>query len=217
MAGSAFLPRACKSVIDVALGAGGYHMLPRQRKLRGCVVVELGAGPLRRCVAHGAVLRKPAGGVRWIRGLGEIGAMTLRALRRGPCPLPAHMALCTVGSNMRPGQREACQIMVELRALPLHCRVAVFAGVGKTSASVIRIRALLEVGHMAARAVHRSAGESSRCMARSAIADAGVRASKRKLSGRVVIEPRSLPGLRRVAECAIAREIRLGVIGNLRG
>lgn len=143
--------------------------------------------------------------------------MTLRALRGCPCPLSAHMALRTVGSDMRPGQREARQIVVELRALPLHRGVAVFARIGKTSASVIRIRALLEFGHVAARAVHRSACESSRCMARGAIADAGVRASKRKLSGGVVIELRSLPCLRRVAECAIAREVCLGVIGNLRG
>lgn len=113
------------------------------------------------------------------------------------------------------GQSESRQIVIELGALPLRGAMTLFARCGKPAPRVIGIRAALEIRHMASRAVHWSACKPAGYVTGRAVADGCVRPGERKPGGRIVIELRPLPRLRRMAEGTIARKIGYRMVGNL--
>jgi hypothetical protein len=103
-----------------------------QHKAGRCVVIELRARPLNRCVTGRACLRKTRGDVIRITGGGEIGGMTGDAsLRRSGKPV-VHMAGCAGYGRMGARQREWCAGVIELCTLPLRRRMAGRAILGKS-------------------------------------------------------------------------------------
>lgn len=63
---STVLARSGEAVIHMALATRCSRVLARQCKFRRRVVIESGACPLIRRMAHGAVLWESAGRVRWV-------------------------------------------------------------------------------------------------------------------------------------------------------
>lgn len=96
--------------------------------------------------------------------------------------------------------------MVELGSLPIRCRVTGIAFGRNVALCMGRVGGLLEVGQVAARAVHRCAGESAAYVASGALHGL-VRARQCKTRG-VVVELCALPTDVAVAGCAVVRESR---------
>ena len=177
-------------------------------------VVELRAVPLRRGVANGAILREA--------GLQVIGAVrrlivlhvAAIAIGRRARESSSHVALGASHCRVSSGQRELGRIVIKVCALPAAGRMAGVAFGRKLRLNVIGIGGVLEIGKMAARAIGRCAGELAAHMAGRAL-HRGMRARQRKGRG-VVIERRTLPAHKAVAQQAIVRETGGDVIRILR-
>ena len=104
------------------------------------------------------------------------------------------------------GQREfGGRIVIELRALPLHRRVAERTILRETGSHMIWILRVVEIGQVAR---HAGRGQTSKDVILVAVGacDRPVGTHQRELRGRVVVELRTLPLHRRVAERTILRE-----------
>lgn len=196
---------------NVALVARHAHMGPRQGELRRGIVIELRTRPRRRRMAQPTVSREVGCAVIGIGSVVEVIEMATDAIRRYSGKLPAHMALRAGNSDVCAGQRELCQIVVELRALPVGRCVTAIALRCEVEAPVIGIGRLRIVGEVATRAIRRSARETPVDMAGRAV-DADVRTRQPKLRC-VVIEGRTLPVRGSVTPAAVAREPCGHVIG----
>lgn len=141
----------------------------------------------------------------------EVLEMATDAIRRDGGKIPAHMALRAGNSDVCASQRELCQIVVELCALPVGGCVTAIALRWEVEAPVIGIGRLRIVGHVATGAARGGARKAAVDMAGRAV-DADVRTRQPKLR-RVVIEGRTLPGCGSVTPAAVAREPCGHVIG----
>jgi hypothetical protein len=197
----------------VAAGACCSCVFARQRELRGRVVVEGGARPLRSRVTRFASLRELRGGVvRACRFL-EFQKVARRAGGARANELAAHVAARARRGCVFSGQRELrCRAVVELRARPLRCGVARFTSLRESGCRVVRVRRLLELRHVA---IHASCWESGVLAAH-----VTTRAPRRRVfarqreRGSVVIEGRPSPLRRRVAVFAGLREACLFMPGS---
>ena len=132
----------------MALCAGDGYVLAGERELGG-LMIELRALPLRGVVAEDAVLREARrnvvgrlGGLVVLQVAGFARCIQARILSR-------RVALRAVDRSMFARQRELSQIMIELRALPLHCGVAHLAVLRKARRNVIGILGCLIILQMA--------------------------------------------------------------------
>ena len=200
--------------VRVALGARKRDMRPGQCEFRRRVVIEFGPLPLGGRMAKRAVLRKPRGHVVRAGGLLEIGQVAAGALERRRGVVAVHMTLCAVHGRVRAGEREPCRGVVEFSALPVGCVVAGLARRGESALDVVRIRRLVEIRQVAARAIHGCAGEPAVHVALRAL-HAGVGAGEGKRREFVVIEGCVLPCGRRMTLRAIVRESGRRVVGVL--
>ncbi len=142
--------RALVDVVLVALGALDRSMRPGEGGLRRRRVVELGALPLCRRMADGAVLREARSHVVWIRSLVEVRQVATVAGGRRTGVLAVNVARRALSVAVRAGERESGLGMVELGSLPLHSRMTDRAVFGEARRGVAGIGRLVEVRQMAA-------------------------------------------------------------------
>ncbi len=120
------------------------------------------------------------------------------------------MALAASHRHVRALQRKTRGAVIERRRLPGAGRVAARAGLRKIRRRMIRIRRALKITLMARETVRRCAGELIVHMTLGAH-HGEMRAGERKLRA-VVVEIGWLPGIKRVANLAIAWEIAGDVV-----
>ena len=141
-------------VVDVARGALLVGVKTRQREAGGGVV-EDDAGPNGRGVADGAVLWKSGRHVVGVRGLLEIGEMASHALRWHPIEHSVHVTLRARHRDVRTGQRESTQVVIERGILPVGGVVTHLAGGGEIAGFVVGVGRAIVVGEVASRALLR--------------------------------------------------------------
>ncbi len=178
----------------------------------GLCMVELGSLPLQSRVTDRAVLGEASRGVIGIRG--AVVVRQVAPIARGCCP-PEHIVLVALGAlrrRVRSGQgelRPSC--VVELDAFPLGRRVALRTVFRELSIDMIRRRGLGEGIHVAAVTALRRTLEGAAGMALSALrTDVGARERELRLAR--VVELRPLPLGGRMANGAVFRETRDGVV-----
>ena len=120
--------------------------------------------------------------------------------------LPIYVTRIARDIRMRPGQRKTRQTVIELRARPIRGRMAGLALEREIRRRMVGIRSPVIVAAMAIDTRLGRPGESSAHVTGGA-ACLGVLPRQSERS-RVVIELRTLPGLRRVAAFARGRESR---------
>jgi len=173
-------------------------------------VVELRAHPLRRVVAQRAILRETGGlMIRIVRRI-EISEVTADAGRARQTEIVVGMALRTLHTRVRPGQRKSGGRMVEAGPGPLHRSVARRAILWEASRHVVGRGGLLEIDQAAA---HTRGVRQGEIVVHVALrtSDCGVRAGQRK-SALGVIEGGVLPARSVVAGFASSGKIPAPVI-----
>ena len=198
----------------MALGARCGGVLASERKF-GCIVIELGAQPLRGGVAELAVLREASGGVVRVLGRLEVGQVARVAGRAEGGVLSVGMALSARGGGVFASQRKLGCIVIELGAQPLRGRVAELAALRVTGRNMIRAGSGLIVLQMTRHAV----GAQRRILPVGVTLGTrrgGVLAGQRKLRG-AVIEGRAKPLRGGVAELAVLWEAGRQMIGSCSG
>ena len=136
----------------VTLGARGLCVRAGQREA-GPAVIERSARPLRRRVACGAILREACCAVIGIGRLLIVRQVAGRALRRGPGVLSVQVALGACGLNVRAGQLEPRQAVIELRPLPVRSVVATGTIRRELAGGMVRVLHRLIVRNVAAIAI----------------------------------------------------------------
>lgn len=124
--------------IGVALVAGQRQVGARKSEASHRGVVELGAGPCRRAMALLASRGEARSHViRVHRGV-EFLLVTAYAIRRIAMEVPADVACNTFETCVSTGECEACEAVVELRALPrVHGGVALLTSSGEPERPVV--------------------------------------------------------------------------------
>jgi hypothetical protein len=186
----------------------------RQRKLSLRGMVELGPAPIHRRMAQGAIRGKRRGHMAWIVGALHVLQVARHAIGWQRGELIVHMTRGARHRRVFACQRELSRVVVERRAVPIRGRVTHGTIRRKPRCHVIRRRGALHVLQMAGHAIRAQRRELIVHMTRGA-RHRRVFARQRKLS-RVVIERRSVPVRRRVAQRAIRRESGRHVIRGRR-
>ena len=174
-------------------------------------MVERGAGPVRCGVAGSAILRESDRGVIGTGGFLIIGQMASNALR-GPVDVVAvEVALRARHGQVRPGQLEAAEVVVEGGILPRRGGVAAIAGGREFGREVIRVGGRIVIGHVTAGALRRQdLGETTGMALRTVERRVSAGQSERRELG--VIEFRAAPDVHAVATLAGSRDLGGDVI-----
>lgn len=196
-------------VVDVAEIASQVGMGARQREAGGRVI-ERCAGPIRGGVAQGAILRESYCDVTWIVRALEVLQVAGNAGRGERCVLIVDVTRGTGHRGVLAGQRKFSSVVVERGARPVGGAVTQGAILRERRRNVIRIGGALHVLQVA--------GNARRAERRVLIVHVagqtghgGVFAGQRKLGG-VVVECRAGPIQGAMAERAVLRESRGGVV-----
>jgi len=177
-------------------------------------MIEVGACPRSRVVALRTGLRKT--GLHVIRTGRALEVFQVAADARCICGgqgvIAIHMALRALHRRVRPGQREAGRRVIESRACPRGCVVALRTGLWECGLHVVRIRGSLEIFQVAADARGICGGQGVVAIHVALRALHGrVRPGQREARGRV-IKRRAVPRCCVVALLTGLRESRLHVI-----
>ena len=105
-------------------------------------MIERSRRPATGRVADRAVVIEISGNVVRVCGAGVIRGVTIVARARGVAVISVGMALRAAHGGMRPGQREAGQVMIEGGGLPAVDRVASGAVMAELIVGVFRVRGL---------------------------------------------------------------------------
>lgn len=122
------------------------------------------------------------------------------------------MALRAVRPEVRAGEREPAEVVIEGCALPLGGSVALAAGPGKVGSGVVRIRCAIEGLEVTGLARGRRAGKASAHVTEIALLP-DMSAGESKAGPCFMIEGGALPLESVVARRAVARKSGLGVVG----
>jgi len=198
-------------VVQVALCAveGGVSARQSERRL---AVIELRSLPLDSVVAQRAIRRQAGRGVAWLGRLVVVREVAPLALRRSARELVPYVALCAFDAEVRPGQLESGQCVIELRSLPLGGGVARRAVGGQLRGAVVGVLRSLVVRCVAAVAISRRPGEPAADVTGRAI-HLRVSAGKGELRHGRVVETRSAPVDDGVASRAVLGKARFDVVG----
>jgi len=195
-------------VVDMAQGAGHGGVRANQREYRG--VIEGRGGPDRGVMAESAIGRESRCNVVGIGGPGEVFVVASVAGGRQRSVVVIDMALRAGDLDVRAGEGKRCLVVVETRPGPVGGAVASGAGSRKASRRVGWSVCLGVIRLVAAVAVLGERGEVVVGVAGRA-GDGGMRAGQGEYGS--VIEVRSSPGNRGMAERAVIRESRCYVVG----
>ena len=124
-------------------------------------VVETRAGPISGGVAGSARLREAGRRVVGSGGLLEVGQMTSHAFGRRPREHSIHVTLGAWHADMRSGQREGAQAVIERGALPGGGGMTTLATGGELAGLVVGIGGFLEIGQVASHALRRHPREDA--------------------------------------------------------
>ena len=174
-------------------------------------VVESGAGPIGRGVAGSAVLREAGRRVVGTGGFLEIGQMTSHAFGRRPREHSVHVALGAWHADMRSGQRESAQAVIERGALPTGGGMATLATGGELAGLVIGIGRVIVVGQVASHALRRRPGEDSVRVALGAL-EGGVRPGQCETGELRVVEAGACPNIYVVTALTGGGQLRRHVV-----
>jgi hypothetical protein len=196
----------------MAIAASERNMGARQWKL-GLRMIKLGSQPGRRRVAQRAILRESASHMVGICGsviCAQMAGGTIRGCPRKPV---VSMALGAGDINMGSCERKACgRRVVETSSLPLRCRMASAASLGKSCRFVIGVRGSAIIRQVAGHAVRWRSGKPVVQMTLTA-ADSYVSTGQRKFRCAIVIKARTFPLHGVVTNRAVLRETCGSVIG----
>lgn len=131
-------------------------MRARQREI--CqVVIEIGRGPRRGVVTENTVGRESGGGMIGVCR-GRVVLLMASDARGNRTRVPGRMATVAGYFNVRAGQRERRQVVIQLDWSPCHSCVAIKTPIRESGADMIRIGRVVEICLVAGEAIGGGSG-----------------------------------------------------------
>jgi hypothetical protein len=201
-----------EDVVGMALGTTRGCVRTGQPELRLTVVIEGRPLPFHGRMALGALHRESRHGMIRVRRVLVITQMAGATGRVEPAILAVRVTLGTGRVRVCAGQRKTCEIVIELRPLPLHSGVAGLAILRKSGGGVIGSIGSLVILLVTPDAGRVQTGENAVGVTLGA-AYRSVRAGEREPRLCVVVELRAIPLCGRVAGGTILRKACCYVVG----
>ena len=174
-------------------------------------MVESGAGPIGGGVADSTVLRESGRRVIGSRGFLEISEMAAHALLRSSGEDSVDVTLSARDGDVRPGEREPAQVVIERGVQPGSGSVTTLAAGGELAGLVVGIRGVIVVGQVAAHALLRRSGKDSVCVTLGT-RDGGMRAGQRETGELRVVKAGAGPHVNVVTVLTGGGEFRRHVV-----